>query len=125
MRHDAQKEWRLPVVGIHTPERAHCPASEHIGLPMSLGFETRHSIVGRQRFECPHPGMIVLVFNDEGRDETCLQCYFAAGETLATLEPFVVIVCLRRPLTAKRIFHTLDCQRGVKGGINGLPECLA
>jgi hypothetical protein len=76
---------------------------------MGLTLQACQSVVQRQNFERPDPGILPRVIRDKRCHETRLQGHFAARETLvmAPLEPCIGIVALAGPSATESVFQQL------------------
>src|SRR3984957_15982855 len=103
------------------------PTREHVGLPVSLLFESADAVIQRQNLQRPDPGMATRrLVEDEGSHETGLQRYLTARKALAAsaLEPPVGTQVLTRPRATEGIFKKLGGNGRTQRRIDALPEFM-
>src|SRR4249919_1444513 len=58
-------ERGFPMMGIHPESGADAGANQNIALPMAMHLHACDGVVGRQKCQSIHPGMIAAVFRNE------------------------------------------------------------
>ena len=83
-------------MGVVAGRGADYKSREDICLPMGASFQARYRPVGRQQLQCPDPGMIIAVLENQRRDDRAQGPDLAARKAVVVtaLEPLIRVIGL-------------------------------